>query len=232
MDEPLHVTVDTHPSPWKTAALLGAGVALVVALILGLRHLVADARPPARQVARIAILPDTPPPPPPPKVEKKEEPKPETRPQPQQEQTPKPVAPPAPAPIKMEGAAGEGPSAFSQGKVTSDYQGGAPAIGGAGGAAAIDRAGERLYANTVRQQLHDEIERQLGADSGELSTQLAVWIAADGRIERWELQGPKGGREGDLDAALRRTADALRLPSPPADTRQPLRFRLSLHAAG
>jgi len=232
VDEPLHVTVDTHQSPWKTAALLAAGVALVVAVILGLRHLVANSKSPARQVARIAILPDTPPPPPPPKVEKKEEPKPETKPQPQQEQSPKPVAPPAPEPIKMEGAAGEGPSAFAAGKVTSDYQGGTPVVGSAGGTAAIDRAGERLYANTVRQQLHDEIERQLGADSGELSTQLAVWIAADGRIERWELQGPQGARAGDLDAALRRTADALRLPSPPADTRQPLRFRLSLHAAG
>ena len=54
---------------WKTPMLLAGAALLVVLAIVGLRHLVADSRPPARQVARIAILPDTPPPPPPPKVE-------------------------------------------------------------------------------------------------------------------------------------------------------------------
>src|SRR5262249_9041363 len=59
----------------------GCAIALSIAAV---RHLVADSRPPVRQVARVALLPDTPPPPPPPKVEHKEEPKPEQRPQPQE----------------------------------------------------------------------------------------------------------------------------------------------------
>ena len=228
---PMDMGGDPSPGRWKTPALLAGAALLVVLSIIGLKHLVADSKPPARQVARIAILPDTPPPPPPPKVEKKEEPKPDSRPAPQTEQPPKPATPPAPEPLKMEGAAGDGPSAFAAGNVSKDYQGGTPVVGSAGGGSGLDRAQERLYANTVRQQLHDEIERQLGADTSELSTQLAVWIAADGRIERWELQGAKGPRDADIDAALRRSADSLRLPAPPAETRQPLRFRLSLHAA-
>jgi len=228
---PFDAPVDIPPGRWKTPALLAGCALLVVLAIAGLRHIVADSKPPARQVARIAILPDTPPPPPPPKVEKKDEPKPDTKPAPQTQEPPKPVAPPAPEPIKMEGAAGDGPSAFAAGKVNNEYQGGTPVVGTPGGSG-LDRAQERLYANTVRQQLHDEIERQLGADAGELSTQLAVWIAADGRIERWELQGPKGTHDAEIDAALRRSAEALRLPSPPPETRQPLRFRLSLHSAG
>ena len=227
---PMDPAIDAALARWKTPALLAGCALLVVLAIVGLRHLVADSKPPARQVARIAILPDTPPPPPPPKVEKKDEPKPDSKPAPQAEPSPKPIAPPAPAPIKMEGAAGDGPSAFAAGKVTQDYQGGTPVVGSAGGTA-VDRAQERLYANAVRLQLHDEIERQLGADTGELSTQLAVWIAADGRIERWELQGAKGAHDAEIEAALRRSADALRLPSPPAQTRQPLRFRLALNVA-
>ena len=221
--------MDPALARWKTPLLLAGAALLVVLAIVGLRHLVADSKPPVRQVARIAILPDTPPPPPP-KVEKKDEPRPDSRPAPQAEQQPKPVAPPAPEPIRMEGAAGDGPGAFAAGKVTQDYQGGTPVVGSAGGSG-LDRAQERLYANTVRQQLHDEIERQLGPDTGELATQLAVWIAADGRIARWELQGAGSARDADVDAAMRRSADSLRLPAPPPETRQPLRFRLSLHAA-
>jgi hypothetical protein len=205
---------------------LVVGALVIFGLIWALRHLVADARPPARQVARIAILPDTPPPPPP-KVEHREEPKEQARPQPQP-QEPKPQAPPAPEPLKMEGPAGTGPSAFAAGPVTQDYQGG-PTVGGAGGGSATDRAQERLYANSVRQLLHDELERQLGPEVGEVSAQLAIWVAADGRITRWEWTDA-GAHENDLQAAMRRAAAALQLPAP-ATSPQAMRFRLTLRGA-
>jgi outer membrane biosynthesis protein TonB len=207
-------------------ALGGCAIALSIAAV---RHLVADSRPPARQIARVALLPDSPPPPPPPKVERKEEPKPEQRPQPQEKQ-PRPETPPTPAPLKMEGAAGNGPSAFAAGAVTKDYQGGPPVIGGTGGETGVDRAQQRLYANAVRQALHDEMERQLGPDAPDVETQVALWIGTDGRISRWELQGPRA-RDVDLDQTLQRCAQALQFP-PPQTVPQPMRFRVSLRASG
>lgn len=227
---PARLEPDRRRSPAATVAVVVALLAALALAVWGVRHLIGDAKPPARQVSRIAILPDTPPPPPPPKVEQKVEPKPEARPQPQQE-APKVVAPPAPAPLKMEGPAGDGPSAFSAGPVTHDYAGG-PVVSGGTGGGGVDRAQERLYANTVRQLLRDELERQLGADAGEVSAQLAVWVAADGRITRWEWSDAGAARAGELDSAMQRTAGALRLPAPVGGAATAMRFRLTLRSAG
>lgn len=225
--------VQRVPGPrggWRVLVGVALGGCVIALSIAAVRHLVAESRPPQRQIARVALLPDTPPPPPPPKVEHKEEPKPERRAQPQ-EKAPKPEAAPTPAPLKMEGAAGNGPGAFAAGPVTQDYQGGPPVIGGAGGEPSVDRAQQRLYANSVRQALHDEMERQLGPDAPDIDAQVALWIGADGRIARWELQGPRVAQETALEGALQRCAQALQLPAPQA-VPQPMRFRLNLHASG
>jgi outer membrane biosynthesis protein TonB len=211
------------------AIAVAAGVLLFGLAIWGVRHLIADSKPPARQVARISVLPDAAPPPPPPKVEKREEPKPESKPQPQAEQAPRPVAPPAPEPLKMEGAAGNGPSAFAAGTVTKDYAGGPVVAGTVGGGTAVDRAAERLYANSVRQLLRDELERQLAPEAGDVSAQLALWVAADGRITRWEWSDA-GEHEPELQGAMQRVAASMRLPAP-AVASLALRFRLSLRSA-
>lgn len=192
----------------------------------GLSRLSFDAPTPKRQVARIALMPDTPPPPPPPKELKKEEPVPQARVQPRTDEAPKPQ-PPADAPIKMEGAAGDGPSAFAAGAVTNDYRGGPVVSGGAASAPGVaDRAAERLYANTVRQLLQSEIERRLAPDAGELSANFALWVGADGRIARWESDA----EQPPLKTALDASTDALRLPSPPPIAQQPMRFRLTVRA--
>jgi hypothetical protein len=213
----------------KAAAALVGGALVIGCVILGLRHLVADSRSPGRQIAKIALLPDTPPPPPPPKIEKKEEPRPE-KPTPQQEIKPK-EQPQEAAPLKMEGAAGNGPSAFQAGTVTQDYKGGTPVVGGTGDGTGLDRAQQRLYAGSVRQALHDELERQLGSDAPDVDAQVAVWITPEGHISRFELQGSPSERPPELQSAMQRVADVLQLPAPPGIV-QPMRFRLSLHAAG
>lgn len=217
------------PGVLRTILMGLTALLLVAALIAAARSLSHNAQAPARQIARIAVLPDTPPPPPPP-------PRPQET-QREQRATPQPVrnAPPAPkadAPIKMEGAAGDGPSAFAAGEVTNEYKGGAPVVGGGASAPAIaDRAQERLYANSVRQMLRDEIERQLRADAGELTSSFAVWISAEGRIDRFDLEP---GATPEKDSAMRQALDAssrsLRLPPPPSDA--PLRFRLTVRASG
>lgn len=216
---------------------LALGLVLFVGLIvLGLKSLAGDPPAPKRQIAKIAVLPDTPPPPPPPppKEQKPEPPKPEQRPQPQAEQVDKPPPAPANEPIKMEGAAGTGPSAFAAGSVTQDYRGGTPTVGGTAASApsVADRAQERLYAGTVRQMLRDEIERQLSPEAGELTASFALWVAGDGRISKWEFDGGTVPPRAELlKTALDRSAETLRLPAPPALT-LPMRFRLTLRPGG
>ncbi|WP_374569268.1 hypothetical protein [Ideonella sp.] len=217
-----------HP-PRRLLRRFTVGLALVLAtgmMAWGLSRLSFDAPTPKRQVARIALMPDTPPPPPPPKEKKKEELAPQARPQPQREEAPKPQ-PPANEPLKMEGQAGNGPSAFAAGSVSNDYRGGPVAVGGAASAPGVaDRAAERLYANTVRQLLQGEIERRMSPDAGELSANFALWVGADGRIARWESDAGQAPLKTALDAS----AESLRLPAPPTLSQQPMRFRLTLRA--
>ena len=113
-------------NPMLKRILIGAAVVAVLALIAwGLSHinLGSGHAGPKRQTVKIT-LPDSPPPPPPKQEEKKPEPKEDNKPTQQMEQ--KPIeAPPQPAQsLKMEGAAGDGPSAFSAGSVNKDYTSG------------------------------------------------------------------------------------------------------------
>lgn len=210
------------------AALVVLGVLLLVWL---LRSMVSGPSSPMRQVAKIAILPDTPPPPPPPKEEpKKEPPKQEQRPVQQQEPKPQQAPPPQAAPLKMEGQAGDGPSAFQAGSVTQDYIGGPTNTTGQGSPA--DRMQERMYVNSVKQLLRDEIERRLEADAGEQVVSFAMWVEPDGRVRRFELlAGDNSARDAQLQRALDASATALHLP-PPGTVPQPLRFRLTVRSQG
>jgi hypothetical protein len=228
-------------SEWSNtqrAAAIGVGVVAVALLVWGLRSLAREATMPKRQVARIAVLPDTPPPPPPPPKERKEEPKSEKKPVPTPEALKPPPQAPAAAPLKMEGAAGNGPSAFAAGPITQDYRGGVPTIGGAASGAGGDpsrRAQERLYVNTVRQLVRDELERQLSPEAGELTAAFALWVEGSGRVGRWEIDerdttlDPR--RHEALKLALDRSVETLHLPAPQA-IEQPMRFRLTVRAGG
>lgn len=212
-------------------ALACFGVALVVGLGIGIKSLLGAPTAAKRQVARIALLPDTPPPPPPPKEEKKPDPpKDELRQTMREESVKQDVPKPADAPLKMEGPAGDGPSAFAAGGVKNDYSGGTPVIGGQGGGMP-DRTQERLYATSVRQLLHDEIEKHLPPDSGEVVASFSVWVDPDGTIQRFELV-PTGDAAHDagLRAAFEQTTRRLQLPQH-ANLPQPMRFRLSVRPA-
>lgn len=217
----------------------GALVALAVVLALGwaLQSLLGAPKAPARQVARIAVLPDAPPPPPPPppKEQPKPEAKPDDRPPPPSPATPPPQAPPADAPLKMEGPAGDGPSAFAAGSVTRDYQGGAPTLGasGPGGGSVADRSQDRLYAQASRQALQAEIERLLRSDAEQLQATFSLWVDRQGGISRVALQpSGDGARDAELNAALDEARRSLRLQPPPPSLAQPMRFRLTLRPQG
>lgn len=229
--------LDAPPVRWwlRIVVLLGI-VALFLAAGWGLKSLVGGPEAPKRQVARISILPDTPPPPPPPppKEEKKPEvPKEEPKQVVREEQLKPDVPKPANEPLKMEGAAGEGASPFSAGSVSREYQGGPPQAGTSAPTGTFsDRAQERFYANSARQLLRDEIEKHLAASAGEVVATFAVWVENDGRIRRIELAGGStAATDGDVRAALDETSRQLRLPAHDG-LAQPMRFRLTLRAAG
>jgi hypothetical protein len=117
--------------------------------------------------------------------------------------------------------------------VTKEYQGGPP-IGAASGASGsfADRAQERFYANNARQLLRDEIERHLKPEAGEVVATFALWIETDGSIRKIELApGASPTVDTDVRAALDATSRRLRLPQP-GNLTQPLRFRMTMRAAG
>lgn len=187
---------------------------------------------PRRQTVKIAVLPDTPPPPPPPpKEEKKPEPKPdENKPQPQEQ--PKPVeAPPEPQQLKMEGAAGDGPSAFSSGSVNSEYKGGA--IGTGGGGTVGDRLAASSYGNAAKRELQAYLSREDGLRrAGDYKVPLAIWIRADGTVERFELLGSSG--HADTDELLRKAMARFSgfRNQPPSHMVWPMRLQLTNRMSG
>jgi outer membrane biosynthesis protein TonB len=214
-------------------ALLSLG--FVAATAGWLKSMSQDNHAPKRQVARLALLPDTPPPPPPPPPERPPEPKPEAKPMPEEMQKLAEAPKPANEPIKMEGAAGDGPSAFAAGAVKSEYSGGAPVVGAAQAGSGLDRSQERYYANAARQMLRDALERNFKSEADEATAVFSLWIEADGRIRRFAVASTGDTRlDGELNAALDETARSLRLPPPPGSVGSggPMRFRLTVKALG
>nr|WP_295077484.1 TonB C-terminal domain-containing protein [uncultured Roseateles sp.] len=228
-----------NDSPRRTWLLRGAVALGFVAAVLLVAWTVKHMKPsaaPKQQTAKITILPDTPPPPPPPpKDEKKPEPpKDEAKQVMRAEQIKQAEAPkPANEPIKMEGAAGDGPSAFAAGGVSKEYSGGAVAGGAAQQGTASDRAQERFFANSAKQMLRDAIERHLKSEATQATAEFNVWIAKDGAITRFELR-PSGDvrLDAELNAALDETARSLKLLPPPVAAAQPMKFRLNVRPLG
>lgn len=208
----------------------GIALGLIGAAVLVYSLVGAGPTAPKRQTVKIAVLPDTPPPPPPPKPEKPPEPKPqENTPQPQ-DQPKVAEAPPEAQQLKMEGAAGDGPSAFSAGSVSSDYKGGAIGAGnGASSPSAGDRAKFNFYAKSAQQLLRAELDRTLARDVIRLGARLQIWIDASGRIDRYEIGGLSDvAAQSQVRAAMQDISKGFRLV-PPAGLPQPLEMRLSVN---
>lgn len=186
---------------------------------------------PKRQTVKIAVLPDTPPPPPPPpKEEKRPEPKPEeNKPQPQEQKQVE--APPEPQQLKMEGAAGDGPSAFAAGSVSKEYEKGA--IGSGGGGTLVDRMAAMNYGNAARRDLNAYLNREESLRrAGDYKVEMALWVREDGAISRYELISGSGNPATDelIEKALSRFK-GFRSPPPP-QTVWPMRLQLTNRMSG
>jgi hypothetical protein len=118
----------------------------------------------------------------------------------------------------MEGAAGDGPSPFQAGTVTNEYKGGTT-IGG--------REGFSRFTGLLK----DQIERALANDrdlaKGEYRLVAKVWVARNGEIERFELEGSSGNQQIDglIKTALGNVGPLSE--APPENMPQPVRLRIT-----
>lgn len=218
---------------WIVLAVV-IGAMCAVGLACWLYTVLSKPSAPVRQVTKISIIPDTPPPPPPP-------PKEEKRPEPPKEQKevkveqPKPIeAPPQQAEqLKMEGAAGDGPSPFAAGSVTNEYRGGdvGTKLGGSGDARP-NAAAFRFYTSALLSHVQRQLAQNKEVKLLDYAVEVKVWVAGDGRIERAELVESTG--EQDVDAALTRALSQLTAfqTRPPAGMPQPVRVLVKNRITG
>jgi protein TonB len=223
---------DAEPRRWPMRVTFAAvAVALLIGAGLLVSSLLDAPAGPKRQVARISILPDTPPPPPPPPKEEKkpeppkEEPKQVLREEPIRQEVPKAE----PQQLKMEGAAGDGPSAFGAGKVTQEYVGGPTGSGTIGG---LGRLAMNSYANAATRALNEHLNRESELRQRSYKVDVNVWLGPDGRLQRVELVGSSGDTELD-DKLLRHLR---RFPgtgsAPPERMPMPLRVAVTSRLLG
>lgn len=194
---------------WMRRSIIGVAMLVFVgAVVWGGMNLGHSTGIPKRQIARIMVLPDTPPPPPPPPEEKRP-PKEEQR---QQVETPKQDPPPEPQQLKMEGQAGDAPSAFAAGEVKKDYIGGDIGNG----------ARYAAYVGRVEQRIQLELTRHKVRAS---NVKLFIWLQSDGSIQRYSIQGGDQDTERSVRLAL---ADLNRIDEAPlADMPMPIGLRIN-----
>lgn len=220
-------------SPVKTWLKRIGLVLVLLALVAGgwsLFSSLLDNKPSHKKpVTTVKLLPDTPPPPPPPPKEPpKEQPKQE---QPKEvKEPPKQEAPPEPSEVlKMEGAAGDGPSPFSAGTVTNDYKGGevGTKIGGKKGMAAF-----AWFTGQIKSRIEEALAAEKGLANAQYRMVVHVWFARDGRVERTELQGSSG--DGQTDELIRKALAAMPAMAepPPEDMPQPVKLRITSKNTG
>lgn len=228
--------LDDMPESSSLRRWLGRGAiaAVLLGVVIGTGFLVKNLldAPPAtkRQVAKISILPDTPPPPPPPPKEEKKPPPPKEEPkQVMREEPVKQDVPKQDQQIKMEGTAGDGPSAFGAGTVTQDYKGGTPGSGDGGG---VNRLVMNSYANAATRALNDHLAREKELKQQNYKVNVNLWLNADGSLQRAELAGTTGNEtvDGTMREALARFPGTGR--SVPDKLPQPLRLLISNRMLG
>lgn len=168
---------------------------------------------------KISLIPTTPPPPPPPpKEEKKPEPPKEQK-EVKMEQVEQKIAPPNPE-LKMEGQAGDGPSAFSAGKVTSEDL---SKVGGGGGGLVNPF---NTYAMSIKSELQRQLAKRSELKRRQYRIEVNLWVTDSGRVKNYELLGTTN--DPDTDDAIRSVLASL--PSfseaPPPHMPQPIKLRL------
>jgi len=216
-------------SVWlKRVALIVLALLVVAGLVYLGKALMSGGTAHKKAVTTVKLLPDTPPPPPPPPKEPpKEQPK-EVK-EVKEIQQPKPDPSPPAEVLKMEGAAGDGPSPFAAGAVNSEYKGGDVGTKIGGGANKYQFA---YYTGMIKSHIEQALAKDKTLASGAYKVVVKVWVANNGRIQRFEIAGSSG--DPTIDALIKKAVDempALAEP-PPSDMPQPVKMRVTARSVG
>ncbi len=227
--------MQAQSSSAKSSAWLKRIALILIALVVlgGLAYLVkslmSGGSSHKKAVTTVKLLPDTPPPPPPPppKEPPKEQPK-EVKevkevPQPKPEQTP-----PAEV-LKMEGAAGDGPSPFAAGAVNSEYKGGDVGTKIGGGPSKYQFA---YYTGMIKTQIEQALAKDKALAIGSYKLVVKVWVAGNGHIERFEIAGSSG--DPVIDGLIKKAVSEMPplAEAPPADMPQPVKLKVTARSVG
>jgi protein TonB len=210
---------DRRSMVWMALAV----IALLAVVAFGLKSLLGGHGTSVKKPPKISLLPATPPPPPPPPKEEKR-PEPKEQKEVKLEQVEKKDEPPADPSLKMEGAAGDGPSMFAAGKVTNEDLSRIGAGTGAVGGGLLNPF--NTYANAIKTELQRHLGRRTDLKRRQYKIEVRVWVADNGRLKNFELMGTTN--DSDTDEAIRTGMAALAsfAESPPAKMPQPIRLRI------
>ena len=188
----------------------------------------------SKKAPRITLVAPPPPPPPlpPPKFEKKPDPPKEQKAMKVEQPAPKPEPAPATPELKMDGPAGNGPSAFGAGKITSDDLSkiGSSKPGGIGNGM-TERTGMfnpfTNFANLAKGELQRHLGRNASLKRKRYVVELQLWLNPSGAVSRYELIGSTG--DAETDDAIREAMNAAPpfSQAQPASMPQPLRLRVT-----
>jgi len=219
----------SQSSVWlKRIAIILSALVVLGVIGYGLKKLMSggDAHP-KKKMTTIALkdLPP-PPPPPPPKEQPKEQPK--DQPKEVKVEQPKPEETPPAEVLKMEGAAGDGPSPFAAGAVSGEYKGGETGTIGGG----INKHQFDWYTGQLKEKIEDAISKDKELATGSYKVIVKVWVASSGRIQKYELVSSTG--DAEKDALVRKALDGMPALSepPPGDMPQPVKLKVSARSIG
>jgi periplasmic protein TonB len=224
---------ESQTSVWlKRIAIALLGLLILAAIAYGVKKLmVGGDSQPKKKITTIALkdLPP-PPPPPPPKEQPKEQPKDQPK-EVKEVQAPKPVQAPPTEVLKMDGPAGDGPSAFAAGNPTEDYKGeklgDTKSIGGEPNKHQFD-----WYTSLIKERIEDAMTKDKALASGAYKIIVKVWVASSGNIQRYELASSTG--DDSIDGLIKKALDDMPALSeaPPADMPQPVKLRVTARSVG
>ncbi len=214
-------------SVWlKRVALILLALLVLAGLVYLGKALMSGGTPHKKAVTTVKLLPDTPPPPPPPppKEPPKEQPK-----EVKEIQQPKPDPSPPAEVLKMEGAAGNGPSPFAAGAVNSEYKGGdvGTKIGGKKGLAAF-----AWFTGQVKAKVEEALADDKDLSVAQYRLVVLLWLSASGSIERVELQGTSNNEKTDALIKKVLTGKLVANEPPPSDMPLPIKMRITSKNSG
>ena len=187
---------------WTTRVVVALLVLAVLAGIgYGIKKLFSGGPTQKKQITTVKLLPDTPPPPPPPPPKEPPKETPKDQPKEIKAPEPKPVEAPPAENLKMEGAAGDGPSPFQAGAVNNEYKDGdvttGPKIGGKKNMAAF-----AWFTNKVDAQIKKALDAENGLNKVKYQVDVRVFLTAQGDIDHAELIDSSG--DAEIDALIRK----------------------------